>query len=118
MTQRSYFGNQNSILRSVVPLAMFTFLALGLPGLFVIESPEPTPRSWMAELNRTVENKIWSLATGERLRFASIAYLVIGHIAFILAIYLILLEDVWVDLCAQIGHIETHTIRYCVKHLS
>ena len=31
------------------------------------------------------------------LRFASIAYLVIGHIAFILAIYLILLEHVWVD---------------------
>ena len=64
-------------------MTVFTFLALGLPGLFVIESPEPTPTSWMAELNRTKENKIWSLATGERLRFASIAYLVIGHIAFI-----------------------------------
>ena len=51
----------------------------------------------MAELNRTKEYKIWSLATSERLRFASVAYLVIGHIAFILAIYLILLEDVWVD---------------------
>ena len=51
----------------------------------------------MAELNRTKEYKIWSLATGERLRFASVAYPVIGHIAFILAIYLTLLEDVWVD---------------------
>ena len=78
-------------------MTAFTFLALGLLGLFVIKSPEPTPRSWMAELNRTKENKIWSLATGERLRFASIAYFVIGHFAFILAIYLILLEDVWVD---------------------
>ena len=78
-------------------MTVFTFLALGLPGLFVIESPEPTPRSWMAELNRTEENKTWSLATGERLRFASVAYLVISHIAFIFAIYLILLEHVWVD---------------------
>ena len=59
---------------------------------------EPTTdwiHKWNNTANSTVLNK-WTSETGDRLQLASISFLVISLIAFVLAICLILFEDEWV----------------------
>ena len=74
-------------------MTIFTFLLYALPGPFLIANPAPTTH-WMTN-NTGYKN--WASDTGDRLQMTSISFLIIGSIAFILAICLILFEDRWVE---------------------
>ena len=95
-------------------MTVLTFVFIGGPGIFLILDPEPTTRSWMAEMNNTEPNKLaldsqswmqklnpttlqaWTSGTGDRLKIASISTLALGSVAFVMVICLILHEDDWV----------------------
>ena len=47
------------------------------------------------DMNNTAYNN-WTTETGDRLQIASVSFLLIGSIAFVLVICLILFEDGWV----------------------
>merc|ERR1711971_234750 len=90
---KSYHGQKIGLAMTV-----FTFLLYASPGPFLIASPEPQT-AWMDEWYNTENNTAytkWTLETGERLQIVSISLLVIGQIAFVLAVSLILFEDKWV----------------------
>ena len=76
-------------------MTFFTFLLIAALGPFIIANPEPTisENYWVIESNSTAE---WTQDTGDRLQAASLYFLTIGSVAFILAICLILNEDRWV----------------------
>ena len=86
-----------------ISLAMttFTFLLFASPSPFLVASPAPTT-DWVTNntagynMNNAGYNT-WASETGDRLQIASICFLLIGSIAFALAICLILFEDKWVD---------------------
>ena len=79
-------------------MTVFTFLLYASPGPFLIASPEPTISTnyWVIERNNTDYTQ-WVSKTSDRLQVASISFLTIGFIAFVLAICLILFEDQWVS---------------------
>lgn len=97
-------------------MTVLTFVFIGGPGIFLIASPEPRTRSWMAEANNTEPNKLyldsrswmqsinqttdklqdWTYGTGERLKIASISTLALGSVALVMLISLIMHEDDWV----------------------
>ena len=79
-------------------MTVLIFLLHALPGSFLISSPEPT-NDWIEEWYNTENNtafKTWTSETGDRLQLASIFFLLIGSVAFFLAVFLILIEDKWV----------------------
>ena len=76
-------------------MAVFTFLLFASRGPFLIASPVPTTHWTSTEGNNPVYN-MWASKTGDRLKVASISFLAIGSIAFVLVICLILFEDNWV----------------------
>ena len=79
-------------------MTVFTFLLYASPGPFLIANPEPTISTnyWVIERNNTDYTQ-WASKTSDRLQLASISFLTIGFIAFVLAICLILFEDQWVS---------------------
>ena len=79
-------------------MTVFTFLLYASPGPFIIANPEPTLSTnyWVIERNNTDYTQ-WVSKTSDRLQHASISFLTIGFIAFVLAICLILFEDQWVS---------------------
>ena len=78
-----------------VAMTVFTFLLIASLGPFIIADPEPTT-DWVITSNTTAKIK-WAADTADRLQVASISFLTIGFIAFVLAICLILFEDQWVS---------------------
>ena len=79
-------------------MTVLIFLLHALPGSFLIASPEPT-NDWIEEWYNTANNtafKQWTSETGDRLQLASISFLLIGLVAFVLAVCLTLFEDKWV----------------------
>ena len=79
-------------------MTVFIFLLHALPGLFLIASPEPAT-DWIQEWYNTANNTAfekWTSETGDRIQLASISFLLIGLVAFVLAVCLILFEDKWV----------------------
>ena len=79
-------------------MTVLTFLIHAFLGSFLIASPKP-PTDWMQKLYNTANSTAfdeWTSKTGDRLQLQSIFFLVIGLIAFVLAICLILFEDTWV----------------------
>ena len=79
-----------------IGLAMtcFSFLVYASPLPLVIANPQPKTQ-WTTESHNTEYNEYES-ETGKRLWIASICFLVIGSLAFVLAICMILFEDQWV----------------------
>ena len=76
-------------------MAVFTFLIYTWRGPFIIASPEPTTQWIATESNNQVYIE-WATKTGDRLQIASISFLVVGFITFVMVICLILFEDKWV----------------------
>ena len=76
-------------------MAVFTFFLFAAPAPFLIASPVPTTQWTSTESNNPVYNK-WASETGDRLQTASISFLLVGSVAFVLVICLILFEDQWV----------------------
>ena len=81
--------------RIALVMTVFIFFLIASRTPFLIASPEPTTRWTSAESNNTVYNK-WASETGDRLRIASISFLLVGSVAFVLVICLVLFEDKWV----------------------
>ena len=75
-------------------MAVYTFLYIAVPGPFLISSPEPNNYRMKEWNNNEYDN--WVARIGERLQSASISFLVIGFVAFVLVICMILFEDKWV----------------------
>ena len=78
-------------------MAVYTFLFLAAPAPFLISSPEPhsSRNERMKEWNNPDYDE-WAAGIGKRLRIASISFLVIGSVAFVLVICMIFFEDKWV----------------------
>ena len=79
-------------------MTVLLFLLHAIPGIFLMASPKPAT-DWMHKLYNTANSTAfdeWTSKTGDRLQLQSIFFLVIGLIAFVLAICLILFEDTWV----------------------
>ena len=79
-------------------MTVLIFLLHALPGLFLIASPDPT-NDWIQEWYNTANNtafKEWTSETGDRIQLASISFLLVGLVAFVLAICLIVFEERWV----------------------
>ena len=81
--------------RIALAMTVFIFFVLAFRLPFLIASPLPTTRWKSTESNNTVYMK-WASETGERLQTASISFLLIGSVAFVLVICLVLFEDKWV----------------------
>ena len=79
-------------------MTVLIFLLHALPGLFLIASPDPT-NDWIQEWYNTANNtafKEWTSETGDRIQLASISFLLVGLVAFVLAVCLIVFEERWV----------------------
>ena len=80
-----------------ISLAMivYIFLLYFAPVPFALADPEPTTQWTTVESSNTIYRE-WAQETGEGIRIASISALVVGAVAFVLAISLIRFEDAWV----------------------
>ena len=81
-----------------VAMTLLTFLIHALPGSFLIASQEPAIDFLHKRYNTSNSTAFdnWTLETGDHLKLQSIFFLVVGLVAFVLAICLILFEDTWV----------------------
>ena len=75
-------------------MTVFSFLVYVSPLPLAISNPQPKTQ-WTAEYHNA-EYSEYESETGKRLWNASICFLVIGSIAFVLVICMILFEDEWV----------------------
>ena len=79
-------------------MTVLIFLLHALPGSFLIANPE-SKNDWIQEWYNIVNNNAfnkWTSDEADRLQLASISFLLIGLVAFVLAVCLILFEDKWV----------------------
>ena len=78
----------------VLAMTIFSFLYVS-PLPLAISNPQPKTQ-WTAEYHNT-EYSEYESETGNRVLVASICFLVIGFLAFVLVICMILFEDKWVE---------------------
>ena len=76
-------------------MAVLIFLVYAAPLPLAIVNPQAKTQ-WTAE-SHNMEYKEYESETGNRLRIASICFLLIGALAFLSVICMILFEDEWVE---------------------